>query len=131
MNTKNMMVTWVIVSVVIGIGIGLLISLPFKSARIQDGTHMMPNGHMMSGGNMSMGDMMGSMTAGLSGKTGDEFDKAFLDEMIVHHEGAVAMAKEVLRASKREELRQLAQDIVSAQTKEIGMMKVWRESWFK
>ncbi len=77
-----------------------------------------------------MGSMMMDMNANLRGKTGDAFDKAFIDEMIVHHEGAVDMAKLVLETSKRPELVQLANDIIAAQTKEIDMMKSWRSAWF-
>jgi uncharacterized protein (DUF305 family) len=94
-------------------------------------THQMSNGTMMEGGtHMSMDSMMNGMMAGLQGKTGNEFDKAFLSEMITHHQGAVVMAQAVLQSSKRPELVKLANDIISAQTKEIEMMKGWQKSWF-
>lgn len=67
----------------------------------------------------------------LEGKTGDAFDQAFLKEMIVHHEGAVVMAQQVLATSKRPELIKLANDIISAQTKEIAQMKEWQKAWFR
>ena len=73
---------------------------------------------------------MDNMLAGLTGKTGEEFDHAFLDEMILHHEGATAMAEEVLKKSKRPELRKLAEDIIRAQKKEIEMMREWGQTWF-
>ncbi len=92
--------------------------------------HRMQDGSMMSNDN-DMGGMMRSMMSGISGKTGDDFDKAFLSEMIIHHEGAVEMAKEVLAKSKRPELIKLANDIISAQTTEINMMKNWQTTWFK
>lgn len=93
--------------------------------------HQMPNGAMMGGNNhMDMNSMMSGMMAELNGKTGDEFDKAFLSEMIVHHQGAVVMAQAVLKNSKRPELIKLANDIISAQTREISMMKGWQKSWF-
>jgi uncharacterized protein (DUF305 family) len=79
----------------------------------------------------SMGGAMDSMSMSLEGKTGDEFDRAFLDGMVVHHEGAVVMARQVLATSKRPELIKLAHDIIDAQTKEIGMMRGWRQAWFK
>lgn len=99
----------------------------------QMGNHMMSNGSMMKNGVMggsSMQNMMDGMMAELKGKTGDEFDKAFLSEMIMHHEGAVVMAQAVLKNSKRPELLQLANDIITAQTKEIEMMKNWQKNWF-
>jgi uncharacterized protein (DUF305 family) len=62
---------------------------------------------------------------------GASFDKAFLEEMIVHHEGAVDMAELVLEKSERPELRKLAEEIITAQKKEIGDMKNWLGVWFK
>lgn len=96
------------------------------------GGHMMPDGTMMGGmgGSMSMDSMMQDMMANLNGKTGAEFDKAFLTEMIMHHEGAVVMAQAALTATKRPELLTLAKNIISAQTTEIKMMKDWQKSWF-
>lgn len=79
---------------------------------------------------MTMEESMGSMTDSLKGKTGDVFDQAFLQEMVVHHKGAVAMAEQVLATSKRPELRKLAEDIIAAQTKEIQMMQGWEQEWF-
>lgn len=81
--------------------------------------------------NTSMNNTMTGMMSGLQGKTGDAFDKEFLSEMIVHHQGALEMAKAVLATSKRPELIKLANDVISAQTKEIDMMKGWQSAWFK
>lgn len=92
--------------------------------------HQMPDGSMMRNDG-HMDNMMKGMMAGLEGKTGDAFDKEFLAQMIVHHQGAVEMAKAVLATSKRPELIQLANDIITAQNKEIGMMKDWQKAWFK
>ncbi len=103
------------------------------------GMHQMPNGQMMQNmmgagangyGSSSMAEMMQYMNAGLVGKSGDVFDQAFLDEMVMHHQGAVEMAKLVLATSKRPELIKLANDIITAQTKEINMMSGWRQTWF-
>jgi uncharacterized protein (DUF305 family) len=77
-----------------------------------------------------MSDTMAGMTSGLEGKSGDEFDHAFIDEMIVHHEGAVAMAEQALKVSQRPEIRTLAEAIITAQTTEIGMMRGWLRAWF-
>ncbi len=125
---------------VIGLLAGLLIMGAFTSFgsnrnwndRNQHGmSHQMPDGSMMSNTGMDMDSMMKGMSASLEGKSGDAFDKAFLSEMIMHHEGAVVMAKQVLATSKRPELIKLANEIISAQTKEIEMMKSWQSAWFK
>lgn len=81
-------------------------------------------------GDSSIHSTMASMTAGLEGKQGADFEHAFLMEMIVHHEGAVAMAQQVLEKSQRPELVQLANDIIRAQTSEIQTMQGWMDSWF-
>ncbi len=73
---------------------------------------------------------MDAMTSGLEGKTGDELDKAFLEEMIVHHEGAIEMA-ELVKNSEHRELRTLSGAIIKAQTKEIEQMKKWLGEWYK
>lgn len=89
--------------------------------------HEMEDGTMMSGKThkMDMDDMMEGMMSKLDGKTGEEFDEAFIEEMIVHHEGAVEMAEAALKHAKRPELIELAKAIIEAQNKEIEMMKGW------
>ncbi len=96
--------------------------------------HKMPDGTMMMNHNNqpgSMASMMHDMNALLEGKTGDAFDKAFIEEMVVHHIGAVDMAKKVLEVSQRPELIKLANEIIAAQTKEIDQMNQWKAEWFK
>lgn len=78
-----------------------------------------------------MQNEMDAMTAGLQNKSSDEFDKAFLDEMVIHHQGAIDMAELVLQKSNRSELKQLANEIITAQTKEISQMESWRAEWYK
>lgn len=93
--------------------------------------HMMADGSMMHGGMHSgMQGEMDAMMAGLAGKTGDEFDKAFLAEMIMHHEGAVDMAEATLVHAKHEEIKQMARAIITAQTNEILQMKEWQRTWY-
>lgn len=94
------------------------------------GMHMMPDGSMMSNSGSDMGSMMMDMTARMEGKTGDELDKVFLEDMIVHHEGAVDMAKELQKGTKRPELQKMAKDIIEVQTGEITMMENWLKEWF-
>ena len=77
--------------------------------------------NMMS---MSMADMNQMM----SGKTGDALDRAFLEGMIPHHQGAVDMAKMMAR-SKHPELVKFAGDIIAGQSKEIEQMQKWMQEW--
>ena len=96
------------------------------------GGHMMPDGTMMGGmgGSVTMDSMMKDMMANLDGKKGADFDKAFLTEMVMHHEGAVVMAKAVLTSSSRPELKKLANEIIIAQNKEVSQMRTWYKMWF-
>ncbi|MEK7564268.1 MAG: DUF305 domain-containing protein [Patescibacteria group bacterium] len=132
MENKNNVLVFSLVFLIIGIFVGWLICNN-KTVIVSQtaGMHQMADGTMMGNVPVNMESMMGGMMAGLQGKTGDAFDKEFLAQMIVHHQGAVEMAKAVLATSKRPELIKLANDIISAQTKEIGMMQEWQKVWFK
>lgn len=65
------------------------------------------------------------------GEGNAEFDLRFLDAMIPHHEGAVVMALDAVKKSKRPEIKKLAQTIISSQQAEIEQMKAWRKAWYK
>lgn len=82
-----------------------------------------------TGGAHAMHITMDAMTGRLENLNGQSFDEAFLTEMIVHHEGAIDMAKLVKEKSKREELLELADEIITAQSKEIDQMKAWQKEW--
>jgi uncharacterized protein (DUF305 family) len=73
---------------------------------------------------MAMGDME------VSGDDTVPFDQRFIQAMIAHHEGAVAMAEEALSQAEHDELRTLAQAIIDSQTGEIAQMKAWEAEWF-
>ena len=92
--------------------------------------HEMPTGKMIHNGDSNMQAMMHDMNASLRGKSGAELEKAFLTEMIVHHEGAVEMGEVLLKGTQRPELVKLANGIISAQNTEIEMMKKWKTEWF-
>jgi uncharacterized protein (DUF305 family) len=98
-----------------------------KDEKDDENNNMMSKKNMMM--NHSMDTTMQMMSDSLKGKTGDAFDKAFLSEMIVHHQGAIAMAEMALQNSNHEEIKNLAHDIITAQTEEIAQMKKWQEAW--
>lgn len=85
------------------------------------GTRVMPIG------DIPMADH--GMTMDLGPKDA-EFDLRFIDGMILHHRGAIAMAEAVLQNSQRAEMQQLAEDIIAAQQGEINQMQQWRQAWY-
>lgn len=77
---------------------------------------------------MDHGSMMdGMLTAeeldALGVLRGAEFDRAWMEAMIKHHEGALAMAKDVLEGGTDRAVRKLAEEIVSGQQAEIDEMR--------
>lgn len=80
---------------------------------------------MMNDDDMTMGQMMDS----LQGKSGDDFDKIFLSEMIMHHQGAINMANLAKTNAKHQEVKDMANDILTAQSKEIDQMQTWQADW--
>jgi len=60
----------------------------------------------------------------------EPFDRAFIDAMIPHHQSAIEMARVALEHSDNPKIKELAENIVSAQQVEIEQMKQWREDWY-
>lgn len=58
------------------------------------------------------------------------FDKKFIDMMISHHEGAITMARAELSKGKNGSLRDMAEQIISAQQAEVNQMRDWRKAWY-
>ncbi|MBI2009833.1 MAG: DUF305 domain-containing protein [Candidatus Chisholmbacteria bacterium] len=82
---------------------------------------------MMHGGE---GMTMDDMVANLEDLEGEEFERAFIENMIEHHEGAIEMAELIPARTERPELVQLGEAIISAQSEEIEMMQGWLRDWF-
>lgn len=74
-----------------------------------------------------MGAMEGMMSAddmaNLQSLTGAEFDTAWAQMMIVHHEGAIAQAEALKAAGTNPDVRLLADQIIAAQQAEIDQMR--------
>ncbi len=114
---------------IIGLVVGGLLTYAITANKTEMASQPISNTAMQHGGgsngSMSMSDMMDS----LEGKKGDEFDKAFISSMIEHHQGAIDMAKAAQSSSDRQEIKDLADDIIKAQTTEIEMMTKWQKEW--
>lgn len=83
------------------------------------------------GGHMALG--LSAQEAGMDHMDGatmirgkKPFDRAFIDEMIPHHQGATKMAEAVMAKGRDPEVRKLAQETIAAQKREIGEMEEFR-----
>lgn len=89
------------------------------------GEDVSPDDH----GGMDMGgmDMDGmsqeEMMTQLDGLAGDEFDRAFLDAMIAHHEGAIEMSEQQVADGQNPDAVALAEKIIDDQRAEITEMR--------
>jgi uncharacterized protein (DUF305 family) len=120
----NNMLLIIIITLIIGGSLGFVLA---KQTQPKEEVYDMGGMH-----NMSMMDhsMMGMMSE-LEDKSGKQLDKAFLEEMIVHHEGAIDMANIVLEKSDNKELKDFANNIIETQSKEVNQMEKWLDEWFK
>ena len=85
-------------------------------------------------GDMAMDDnsmkMGSSAMDALKGLTGKEFNIAFLSQMIAHHQGAVDMAKDVLKVAQLPETKTEANAVITDQEKQIKQMTDWLQTWY-
>ena len=61
----------------------------------------------------------------LAGVPDDQFDRAFLEAMIPHHQMGVQMAQMVQQAGSDQEIAAMAAEMVRVQTDEISLMQDW------
>jgi hypothetical protein len=74
----------------------------------------------LSENDAAMNKMMADMTVKPSG----DVDRDFVAMMVPHHQGAIDMAKAVLRYGHDEQIRRMAQEIVVTQQQEIAAMRL-------
>ena len=89
------------------------------------GMEGMDHGDMDMGGMTVAGMMSAEDMATLANATGADFDTMWLQMMIAHHQGAIAMAEVALRDSRDPEIRRMAQAVIDIRTREIAEMKAW------
>ncbi len=68
------------------------------------------------------GDLPDTTLDRLATFTGAEFDEAWLDAMIDHHEGALAISRGALADDVRAEIREMARTTLEVQSREIDEM---------
>jgi uncharacterized protein (DUF305 family) len=123
---KSILFSTILISFLVGIGATYAIMKPKLETSTATSNTVSNMG--MSGHNMA--DMsMSSMNSELKDRSGDDFDKAFLEMMIEHHQGAIDMANAAKDNAKHSEIKAMADDIISAQSNEIEQMKNWQKQW--
>lgn len=65
------------------------------------------------------------MMANLTEFKDTEQEKAYIEGMIRHHQGAIEMAKKMLTLNPRDEIKQMARGIISAQESEVKILQKW------
>jgi uncharacterized protein (DUF305 family) len=65
----------------------------------------------------------GGMASGMLMKDGEYSDERFIDAMVPHHEGAVEMARVVVKNAEHPEIERLAEHIISNQEAEINELE--------
>jgi len=58
------------------------------------------------------------------------YDLMFIDAMVAHHQGAIAMARPADTNAMHPELKDFARKVVDDQSREIALMTQWRDQWF-
>ena len=84
---------------------------------------------MGMGGSMGGGTMGGSTNLSALSAAPD-FDRAFIEQMIPHHQMGVMMASMAQTNSQHPQLRAIQQAMVKAQSQEIEQMSQWYRSWY-
>lgn len=121
------MILVAIIALLIGGAGGYIVADREEVENIPAGMHRMPDGTLM--GNMAENDktMMGGHMMNMT----VESEREFIEGMIPHHQEAVDTAKEVTeRGGSTPEIKELVQNIVIAQEKEIAEMKKWYQDWY-
>ena len=93
------------------------------------GGHGQMDHGQMGHGQMDMGS--GGMARQVVMEDGKYSDKAFIDAMVPHHQGAVEMARVALQNAEHEEIKQLSRNIISTQQAEIEELKAIKKEEFE
>ena len=64
-------------------------------------------------------------------KNASSFDKAFIEQMIAHHQMAVAMSEMIVRHTERKDLKAFGNSVIEEQSREIEQMREWYRAWYQ
>jgi uncharacterized protein (DUF305 family) len=124
MNKK----TLTLITIAFTLGFGICYGVKASNVPTQEET--LPVVGLTSEENTAMEHSMASLADSLADKKGVDLDLAFIEAMITHHEGAVVMAEKIVTTTKRSELTEMAENIISTQRAEIETMNRWLNEWY-
>jgi len=120
----------------IGVAAGALLAgallLGGASVALARGMTAAPTGGMMGNG-AGTGMMGGASGGGMMGNGSQAttpYDLRFMDDMIMHHEGAIMSARMMISQSAHPELRDLARRIIVGQQTQVDQMRAWIRQWY-
>lgn len=108
--SKYLAISIAIVMLIIGIGIGYIIT-PQYALQANSGT-----------------DGMGMVSLG---RSDTKVDLRYLNAMITHHRGAMLLAEQVKDKTRRQEIQSLAEAILADEPKNISELYQWKKAWYK
>lgn len=99
---------------------------------------LMDEGSAIAGGTADVG--MGGSGAGLPSpetnavqlcqiEDATAFDTTFAEMMIAHHQTSIGMGMLAQERADHQEIKDFAQNLITAQTEEIGQLAAWRDQW--
>ena len=115
--------------------LALLLAVAFPLSACGGAGSGQQGGGSAGGGHGQMDhDSMGMGSKGMAKQmvmeNGKYSDEAFIDAMVPHHQGAIAMAEVALKKAEHEEIKELSRNIISSQQSEIEELKSIKQEEF-
>jgi hypothetical protein len=104
----------------LGLAVGLVVVAGFASPTLAQAPGLASEAPFLAENAAAMDKMMADMNVKPTG----DVDRDFVAMMIPHHQGAIDMARLMLRYGHNEQLRRLAQEIIVTQQQEIVTMRL-------
>jgi uncharacterized protein (DUF305 family) len=104
--SKSLTVSLIIISLIIGMGIGFYVTPEYAQMRENESSQM----------------DLGSADA--------RIDLRYVNGMIAHHQAAIYLAEQAILQTNRPEIRELAHTIISVDTADIASLYASKKSWY-
>jgi uncharacterized protein (DUF305 family) len=127
MKNKNILIV-AIVAIVAAAGVSIY-AISNNDNEMMSDNNMMGNNSSQQASSSNLVDKNSADYKMYNELTGEDYDRMFIANMIEHHKGAVDMAKLAQTNAKHQELKDMADDIIAAQSKEIADMESWQKQW--